>query len=84
MTIPGPDTDDATNLGGLPSTHEVEDFSKKVTEVSILVDGLRNGTISPAYVDSKLAQVKPQVHSWPCLSGTKSSVPCQRTLYLKL
>lgn len=63
MATPGSENDDVSNMGRLPSADEVEDFSKKVNEISILVDGLKNGTISPAYVDSKLAQVTPQVGS---------------------
>jgi hypothetical protein len=38
----------------LPTEDEVNDFSSKVDEVSILIDGLAKGTISPQYIDSKL------------------------------
>jgi hypothetical protein len=38
----------------LPSEEDVREFSAKVDEVSILIDGLAKGTISPQYVDSKL------------------------------
>lgn len=52
------------NRRGLPSAHEVEEFTQKVDEVSILIDGLSKGSISPAYVDSKLAKDStPQVHA---------------------
>lgn len=33
----------------------VDDFIEKVSEVSRLIDGLKTGTISPDYVDTKLA-----------------------------
>lgn len=44
---------DASNKQ-LPTESEVNDFSSKVDEVSMLIDGLAKGTISPQYVDSKL------------------------------
>lgn len=44
---------DASNKQ-LPTETEVKDFSSKVDEVSMLIDGLAKGTISPQYVDSKL------------------------------
>ena len=44
---------DASNKK-LPTESEVNDFSSKVDEVSMLIDGLAKGTISPQYVDSKL------------------------------
>lgn len=46
---------DASNKQlALPTESDVRDFSSKVDEVSMLVDGLSKGTISPQYVDSKL------------------------------
>lgn len=39
----------------LPGSQEVEAFVDSVSEVSRLIEGLKAGTISPAYVDGKLA-----------------------------
>lgn len=38
----------------LPSSHDLEDFLDNVSEVSRLIDGLKAGTVTPEYVDSKL------------------------------
>lgn len=71
---------DGANLPEMPSVHEIHDFTQKVEEASILIDGLSKGTISPAYVDSKLTKEStPQVHTSICHSGTQSS--SQRTVH---
>jgi hypothetical protein len=39
-----------------PTTEDASEFLDSVNEVSRLIDGLRAGTISPEYIDSKYAQ----------------------------
>lgn len=39
----------------MPSSEEADGFNARVDEVSMLIDGLSKGTISPEYIDSKLA-----------------------------
>lgn len=38
----------------MPNKEEAEEFSKKVDEIAMLVDGLSKGTLTPEYIDSKL------------------------------
>jgi hypothetical protein len=40
-------------MGGAPDAEEVDAFLEQVSEVSILIEGLQKGTISPEYVDKK-------------------------------
>eukprot|EP00892_Ulva_mutabilis_P008357 jgi/Ulvmu1/5894/UM026_0015.1 len=56
MIMASSENSGAVDRMGLPSLHEVDDFTKKVNEVSILINGLSNGSISPAYVDSKVVK----------------------------
>eukprot|EP00882_Tetradesmus_deserticola_P032283 GHRQ01036577.1.p1 GENE.GHRQ01036577.1~~GHRQ01036577.1.p1 ORF type:complete len:206 (-),score=36.62 GHRQ01036577.1:124-741(-) len=44
----------------LPDVSDVEDFIDNVSEVSRLIESLKAGTISPEYVDKKLAARTPQ------------------------
>ena len=39
----------------LPREDDVESFLDSVGEISLLIDGLKAGTISPEYIDSKIA-----------------------------
>lgn len=70
-----------SNMGGAPDTEEVDAFLEQVSEVSILIEGLKKGTISPEYVDKKqelkkekAAAPKPPVTSFPvtCKPATGS------------
>eukprot|EP00951_Prasinocladus_malaysianus_P017978 scaffold142433_cov43-Prasinocladus_malaysianus.AAC.1 len=38
----------------MPSESEANDFMEKVDEVTRLIEGLREGTLPPSYVDSKM------------------------------
>ena len=40
---------------GIPETSEVQGFIESVNEVSMLIDGLKAGTITPEYIDRKHA-----------------------------
>ena len=56
-----------------PSAEEAEDFISKVDEVSRLIEGLKQGAITPDYIDKKVQakQVRP-------------FEPGRSTIYLKL
>lgn len=38
----------------MPSKEDAEQFSKKVDEVCMLVDGLSKGTLTPEYIDGRI------------------------------
>lgn len=77
--MPVSDNADVANLSAMPSTHEVEGFTKKVDEVSILIDGLQRGTISPAYIDSKFAHAKEKVQHTGRASSQLGVPECTET-----
>lgn len=60
-----------------PDPTEVEDFLDKVSEVSILIEGLSKGTISPEYVDKKTPSIteKPKQAAAPALPSPRPTGP---------
>lgn len=54
---------------------DVQDFLEQVDEISILVEGLKAGTISPEYVDGKLARKQAAAHSAVSTSNASKALP---------
>jgi hypothetical protein len=45
-------------MTGIPDANDVESFIENVDDISRLIEGLKEGTISPEYVDGKIAKKK--------------------------
>lgn len=52
-------------MAAVPPKEDVEEFIENVDEISLLIEGLKAGTISPEYVDRKLEDKKPKPREEP-------------------
>ena len=43
-------------MSGIPDANDVESFIESVDDISRLIEGLKEGTISPEYIDGKMAK----------------------------